>query len=117
MVHGRDRTWTTLWDRKNRRVLLLAGQKSEGHWSFVRHDTESSVAGVYDIWRETEDNPQEKTPPSLPQGEIVFVEIHLDDSDNPLGFPHHLLDQGLLGSPTIWPYPNYDSFIWWHGQG
>jgi hypothetical protein len=105
MAQGKDRSWTTLWDRKNRRVLLLAGQKSEGHWSFIRHDAESSVAGIYDIWREAGDKIEKETPPFPPGGEIVFVEIHLDDADKPLGFSERFA--GRL----------FTSFIWWHGQG
>jgi hypothetical protein len=94
--------WTTLYDRQNRRVLLLAGQKAGGlHWGFIKHDPKYSIAGVYDIWRAA--------------GEIVFVQIYLDDAGMPRGFPHDLLDEGLLGSPTIWVTdPNFDSFIWWH---
>jgi hypothetical protein len=45
-------SWTTLWDRPNRRVLLLAGAKADSHhWGFVKHDETASVPGVYDIWR------------------------------------------------------------------
>src|SRR5205807_7672 len=62
-----DRPWTTLWDRPNHRVLLLAGREpDQHHWSFVRHDATSSVEHNYDLWRDSE-------------GDIVFVEIHLDE--------------------------------------
>ena len=95
------RQWTTLWDRQNHRVLLLAGRgPTELHWKFVEHDPRSSAEGIYDVWREQD-------------GDIVFVEIRLDYNDTPLGFPTHLLDDQLLGSPTIWP-TNLPSFIWWH---
>jgi hypothetical protein len=97
-----DRPWTTLWDRTNHRVLLLAGRRpGEHHWSFARHDTANSVEHVYDVRRDE-------------GGAVVFVDVQLDDNDTPLGFPQHLLDQRLLGSMTIWPRPNLDSFIWWH---
>jgi hypothetical protein len=95
-----NRPWTTLWDRQNRRVLLLAGPKDSNYWGWVKHDPKVSLPGIYDIWRLEED--------------IVFVEVHLDEKDNPLGFPRDLLDEGLLGSPTIWPYPDQPAFIWWH---
>ena len=99
-----NRSWTTLWDRQNRRVLLSAGAKDVGGhwWSFVKHDETASVSGVYDIWRDEGSK------------DIVFVEVRLDDRDRPLGFPRDLLDEGLLGSMTIWPMPDLDSFIWWH---
>jgi hypothetical protein len=103
-----NRNWTTLWDRKNRRVLLLAGPKAgSSHWGFVKHDVIASRPSIYDIWRRGKDG-----------GDIVFVEIHLDDKDSPLGFPDDLLPDRLLGSPTIWPAPNsnYPSFIWWHAR-
>jgi hypothetical protein len=58
------------------------------------------MSGVYDVWRDAKD--------------IVFVEIHFDAKDNPLGFPRELLHEDLLGSPTIWPYPDVAGFIWWH---
>jgi hypothetical protein len=97
-----NRSWTTLWDRPNHRVLFLAGHRvGQHHWSFVRHDASSSVEHAYDVWRDPDD-------------EIVFVEIHLDQNDTPLGFPHDLLDERLLGSMTIWPHPELESFIWWH---
>jgi hypothetical protein len=97
-----DHPWTTLWDRPNHRVLLLAGRElGQHHWSFVRHDAECSVEDTYDLWRDSE-------------GNIVFVEIHLDANDTPRGFPHDLLDERLLGSMTIWPHPDLESFIWWH---
>ena len=97
-----DRPWTTLWDRPNRRVLLLAGSGlGQHHWSFVRHDARSSAEDIYDVWRDGE-------------GDIVFVEIHLDEHDTPRGFPHGLLDERLLGSMTIWPRSELESFIWWH---
>ncbi len=104
MPQQNDRFWTTLWDRPHRRVLLLAGPKAgDRHWSFVELDPKESIPGIYDIWRA--DN-----------GDLVFVEIHLDEKDNPLGFPEHLLDNSLLGSMTIWPMPEMEmpSFIWWH---
>ena len=101
MLPKLDRDWTTLWDRQNRRVLLIAGPKPGGHkWTFVKHDPSSSIAGVYDIWRA--------------EGKVVFVEVRLDERDNPLGFPKDLLSDDLLGSMTIWPMPTLDSFIWWH---
>ncbi len=104
MLKKKDRPWTTLWDRPKRRVLLLAGAKADGnHWEFVKHDQKTSILGVYDIWRD------------MKSEDIVFVEIQLDDKDKPLGFPRDLLDDDLLGSMTIWPYPNMESFIWWHG--
>jgi hypothetical protein len=59
-----------------------------------------SLPGIYDIWRFEE--------------EIVFVEVHLDEKDNPLGFPRDQLDEGLLGSPMIWPHSDMPAFIWWH---
>jgi hypothetical protein len=95
-----NRPWTTLWDRQNHRVLLLAGPKNNDYWGFVEHDPKMSLPGIYDIWRLEED--------------IVFVEIHLDETDNPLGFPSDLLNRGLLGSQTIWPHPDMPAFIWWH---
>lgn len=101
MVHERERGWTTLWDRLNRRVLLLAGPAPEGgHWDFIVHDSAASVAGVYDIWRAN--------------GAVVFVQIALDEKDKPLGFPTDILSEDLLGSMTIWPSPEAPSFIWWH---
>lgn len=47
-------------------------------------------------------------------GDIVFVEIQLDEHDSPRGFPNDLLDIQLLGSMTLWPRPELESFIWWH---
>jgi hypothetical protein len=73
------------------------GSKKKDYWGFVEHDPKMSLPGIYDIWRLEED--------------IVFVEIHLDEKDNPLGFPSDLLYKGLLGSPTIWPYPDMPAFI------
>jgi hypothetical protein len=97
-----DRPWTTLWDRKNRRVLLVAGRRpGEHHWHFTRHDPANSVENAYDVWRDAE-------------GTVVFIDIRLDENDTPVGFPEHLLDQQLLGSMTIWPRPELDSVIWWH---
>jgi hypothetical protein len=79
--------WTTLWDRQNRRVLLIAGRRpSDKQQTFIKHDSTVSVAGTYDIWRT--------------DGEIVFVQIALDENDKPLGFPHDLLSKDLLGSPS-----------------
>jgi hypothetical protein len=103
MSNKTNRPWTTLWDRTNRRVLLLAGANDikRNWWDFVRHDDSASVSGAYDIWRDESED-------------IVFVEVRLDDKDTPLGFPKDLLDEGLLGSQTIWPMPSMDSFIWWH---
>lgn len=102
MTRKKERSWTTLWDRQNRRVLLLAGQKAGGHhWAEVKHDPKASVSGIYDIWRSE-------------GGDVVFVEIRLDEKDNPLGFPDDLLSDDLLGSMTLWPMPNLESFIWWH---
>jgi hypothetical protein len=99
-----DRPWTTLWDRPNRRVLLLAGRDpDQHHWLFIRHDATSSAEDTYDLWRDSE-------------GNIVFVEIHLDENDIPRGFPQDLLDERLLGSMTIWPHPDLESFIWWHDR-
>ena len=101
MAYGRERGWTTLWDRPNRRVLLLAGPgPADSHWEEIEHDSDGSVAGIYDIWRAN--------------GAVVFVQICLDNEDRPLGFPSELLSDELLGSPTIWPYPDLPSFIWWH---
>ena len=101
MAYGHERGWTTLWDRPNRRVLLLAGPgPADGHWANVEHDLTASVAGVYDIWRAN--------------GAVVFVQIHLDKQDKPIGFPRDLLDEVLLGSMTLWPFPGEPSFIWWH---
>ena len=105
MGHGSGRPWTTLWDRANHRVLILAGPRTtDPHWAFVKHDEDASRPGVYDIWRGG-------------GGDIVFVEVRLGEHDNPLGFPHELLDDCLLGSPTIWPYPKMPPFIWWHPAG
>lgn len=103
MSNKTNRPWTTLWDRTNRRVLLLAGAKdiSRKCWDWVRHDDSASVPGAYDIWRDE-------------LGDIVFVEVRLDDKDTPLGFPHDLVDRDLLGSETIWHMPSMESFIWWH---
>jgi hypothetical protein len=99
-VAAQDRRWTTLWDRPNRRVFLVAGKKpGDRHWSFVRHDAAHSMPGVYDVWRSN--------------GDVVFVEIRSDEKDTPLGFPTALLSDSLLGSMTIWPVPDLDSFIWW----
>ena len=102
-----NRPWTTLWDRPNRRVLLLAGDKpaSRKFWGHIKHDAIASDPGAYNIWREKESE------------DVVFVEVQLDDKDTPLGFPHDLLDDGLLGSMTIWPWPGAASFIWWHSSG
>jgi hypothetical protein len=86
-----DRPWTTLWDRANHRVLLLAGRDpGHHHWSFVHHDATSYGENTYDLWRDSD-------------GNIVFVEIHLDEDDTPRGFPHDLLDECFLGSMTIRP--------------
>ena len=103
------RSWTTLWDRQNRRVLLLASQRGGGPgWSDVRHDPTVSVPGIYDIWR-IEDRDGDTV------GDIVFVEIQLDERDEPLGFPDELLSKHLLGSPTLQNKPRWPSgFIWWH---
>jgi hypothetical protein len=99
-----DRPWTTLWDRTQHRVLLLAGHRAgEHHWSFTRYDPASSIEDVYDVWRDD-------------TGTVVFVDIRLDENDTPRGFPNHLLDQQLLGSMTIWPRAELDSFIWWHNN-
>jgi hypothetical protein len=100
MTEGERRSWTTLWDRQNRRVLLLAWPPNREHNAFVHQDAQASIAGVYDIWRAGT--------------EIVFVEIRLDEHDKPLGFPEYLVSSSLLGSPTIWPMPDLPSFIWWH---
>jgi hypothetical protein len=83
-------------------VLLLAGPRKNGRWwDGVGLDTASSIPDVYDVWRAGEDN------------DVVFVEVRLDEHDNPLGFPDHILDRNLLGSMTIWPMPHMPSFIWW----
>ncbi len=101
MAQASDRRWTTLWDRPNRRVLILAGRSPrDSHWAEVVHDSAASVAGVYDIWRAN--------------GAVVFAQISLDNKDRPLGFPRDLLSEDLLGSMTIWPKPDLPSFIWWH---
>jgi hypothetical protein len=108
MPRNSDLPWTTLWDRPNRRVLLLAGAGAvDHHCSSVKHDQTASIPGVYDIWRVY--NACEEC-----SEDIVFVEIHLDDKDTPLGFPRDLLDEDLLGSMTLWPAPDLESFIWWH---
>lgn len=90
--------WTTFWDRRNKRVMILS---SGAHWAFVRIDEAGSAPGAYTIWRGE-------------SGHLLAAEILLDDADNPIAFPDELLDRRLLGSPTIWPYPNLDSFMWWH---
>jgi hypothetical protein len=98
------RAWTTLWDRKGRRVLLLAGATETGSgqstWSPVERDATASVREQYDVWR-------------CEAGHIVFIEIRLDVNDMPVGVPPDL-PITLLGSPTIWPMPDYHSFMWWH---
>ncbi|MEX0666603.1 MAG: hypothetical protein WD598_17755 [Acidimicrobiia bacterium] len=114
---GLDRSWTTLWDRPNRRVLILAGRgHEERHWKFVARDSHDSVEGVYDIWR-ADDGERGEPVGHADRGEIVLVEVHLDENDTPLGFPDQLLDRSLLGSMTIWPYPEMASFIWWFDAG
>jgi hypothetical protein len=96
MPQGNDRSWTSLWDLKNRRVLLLASGKVGESYAGIEHDPMASVAGVYDIWRSGRD--------------VVFVEVHLNDEGMPRGFPHDLLSDGLLGFMTIWGESN----IYWN---
>lgn len=97
-----QRRWTTLWDRPNRRILILGAREStDMRWDFVVVDDSASIPGVYTIWR------------GKKGGALVAAEIRLGPDDNPLGFPDDLLSRGVLGSMTIWPYPALDSFIWW----
>ena len=98
---ARQRPWTTLWDRTNRRMLLLAGAENidRKYFGCVKHDDSFSVHGIYDIWRDE-------------SGEVVFAEIHLNEKGQPLGFPHDLLGQDLLESETL--YPICEAYIWWH---
>lgn len=93
-----ERSWTTLWDRPNRRVLLLAGQ-GPNDGNLVTHDASCSVPGVYDVWRAG--------------GGVVFVEIKLSIHGYPLGFPEQLLNSSLLGPEVFWP-SDHLSLIWWH---
>lgn len=97
-----QRRWTTLWDRPNRRVLILgAPESTEMWWDFVVVDDSASIPDVYTIWRGKQD------------GALVAAEIRLGPDDDPLGFPDHLISSNVLGSPTIWPYPSLESFMWW----
>jgi len=50
-------------------------------------------------------------------GAICCVEVQLDESDVPVGFPDHLISRDLLGSMAIWPYPEFNSFVWWSSAG
>ena len=63
------REWITFWDRANRGVFLL-GNRAPGqhHWTSVKHDPCAHEKGEYDIW-------------STETGEIVTVEVHLDEAD------------------------------------
>ena len=83
-------------------MILAASGPDGGWWDFVAVDNRASVSGVYTIWR------------AQKSGDLVAAEIRLAPDDSPLGFPEQLLDPSLLGSPTIWPYPSMDSFMWWH---
>ena len=104
MNGGKDCPWTTLWDRKNRRVLLLAGRKSAegGNGTIVVHDQSSSVAGIYDIWRTTPEVSGHDT--SSTPGDVVFVELYLGDDGQPLGFPVlaiRLPESGTISGPDF----------------
>ena len=72
------------------------------HWDFVQYDRNASVPAVYDVWRDA-------------GGDVVVVQVHWNENDEPLGFPDGLLSSNLLGSMTIWPFPTQASFLWWHG--
>ena len=97
-VGDQDREYITFWERRNR-ALVLAETAGAHHWSFVQHDPTVSISGVYDVWRSE-------------RGEVVLVEVRLDDEDRPLGFPEDLLGIHKLGSMTLWPQPDSASFIW-----
>lgn len=116
-----ENAWVTFWDRENRRVLVLSTRGSR-HWTFLEHDRASSAPGVYDVWRKRRSIRTEGADGSSSDEEIGCVEIHMDGHDVPLGFPHHLISQNLLGSPTLWGPPDADdpmrgSFLWWSGPG
>lgn len=76
-------------------------QNNERHSDFVAEETAGSAPGRYRVWRES-------------AADVVVVEVQLDAQDRPLAFPTHLLDEGLLGSMTIWPSRELQSFVWWH---
>jgi hypothetical protein len=105
MAQKTNRAWTTVYDRQNHRMLLLAGPRADdSYWAQIKHDPTVSLPGIYDIWR-IEDG-----------DDIVFVQIHLDNADVPRGFPRDLLDIDTRISPTIWCVPNSISAIGWYKQ-
>jgi hypothetical protein len=90
-------------------VLILAAHQHG--WTFVERDLAASAPGAYEVWRAS------RQPDDGLIGDICCVEVHLDEHDAPLGFPDHLLDRCLLGSMTIWPSDELQSFMWWSPQG
>jgi hypothetical protein len=100
-----------LYDQSDWSFALF--QREGSHAEFVVHDPSSSVAGVYDIWRTTDQvsgNDTSSTP-----GDIVFVELYLGDDGQSLGFPKQLLYDFLIQTRTVSGNPSFNSFIFWHG--
>lgn len=102
MPQKNNRNWITIYDRQNHRMLYLAGPKAGGtYWAPIKHDPTISLPAIYDIWR------------IEGGGDIVFIEVQLDDKDQPRGFPRDLLDFNPQISPTIWCGSDSLSAIWW----
>jgi hypothetical protein len=108
-------SWVAFSDRKNRCVIVLAAAAPEGgRWAHAVYDDVSSVPGVYDVWRAARFESHQLVPGDTP-GAIVCIEIHMDEHDSPIDFPDHLLNDYVLGSPTLWCQEGMPSYLWWSG--
>ena len=115
--------WVTFWDRRRRRAIVLSaieGGGSPSRWTFVEYDSLESKPGVYEVWRDAGQHLPRKRTASDSAGDVYCVEVNLDEQNNPIGFPDHLLDRSVLGSPTLWGAPDDGggtSYMWWSGLG
>ncbi len=107
---ARESGWVAFWDRENRRAIALRSVWPDGErdgYVFVKHDSEESRPGVYDIWRLIEQGFVDEADTGT-VGDIYCVQVHLDDCDDILGFPEHLLSSQVLGYPTLWAKPDLE---------
>lgn len=112
--------WVTFWDKRNRRVLVIAARNrawdERDGWSFVAHDATVSKPGRYDVWRDMGSDHTEPPAGSALTGDIVCIELRYEDRVDDIEFPDHLLSRDILSFPTLWS-EGFPSFMQWSQSG
>lgn len=90
-------SWVSVYDGPRRSVVITAVQSPGRHWTDLRRSSGSSDEFV--LWVND-------------AGEVVVVELTLDDRGIPVSAPPGM-NLNLLGSMTLWPRPDLH-FVWWH---